>query len=85
LLLVSWRVSDLKENDHKETPTGDIYFGRLRWLKGGLVENIDFRIPDLEVKSLWMTRAVTENLQQQALTQPEEHAKLGRVCIRDFF
>ena len=54
---------------------GDIYFGRLRWLKGGLVENIDFRIPDLEVKSPWMTRAVTENLQQQALTQPEEHAK----------
>ena len=43
------------------------------------MENIDFRIPDLEVKSLWMTRAVTENLQQQALTQPEEHAKLGRV------
>ena len=43
------------------------------------MENIDFRIPDLEVKSLWMTRAVTENLQQQALTQTEEHAKLGRV------
>ena len=44
------------------------------------MENIDFRIPDLDVSvtsPLWMTRAVTENLQQQALTQPEEHAKLG--------
>lgn len=54
---------------------GDIYIGRLRWLPGGLVENIDFRLADVAVGSFWMTRAVTENLQHQSATQPEEHAK----------
>ncbi|CAK9073441.1 NudC domain-containing protein 1 [Durusdinium trenchii] len=54
---------------------GDIYIGRLRWLKGGLVENIDIRLPEMELGSFWMKRAITENLEFQASTQPEEHAR----------
>ena len=42
---------------------------------GGLVENVDFRLPEMEIGSFWMTRAITENLEHQASTKPEEHAR----------
>ncbi|OLP95872.1 tRNA/tmRNA (uracil-C(5))-methyltransferase [Symbiodinium microadriaticum] len=53
---------------------GDVYIGRLKWSDGGLVENVDFRIGELQPGAPWMQRAVTENLEQQKATQPEQHA-----------
>eukprot|EP00931_Biecheleriopsis_adriatica_P116485 TRINITY_DN92123_c0_g1_i1.p1 TRINITY_DN92123_c0_g1~~TRINITY_DN92123_c0_g1_i1.p1 ORF type:complete len:342 (+),score=78.43 TRINITY_DN92123_c0_g1_i1:43-1026(+) len=54
---------------------GDVYMGRQKWRAGGLVENADFRLGELEASSPWIQRAPTENLEFQRTTQPEEHAK----------
>jgi len=53
---------------------GDIYIGRQKWRKGGLVKNIDFTLSDLDHNSLWVQRAPTENLEFQKAMQPEAHA-----------
>lgn len=52
---------------------GDIYVGRQKWSRDGLVENTDFLAADLESNSLWLRRAATENLQFQKDTRPEDH------------
>mmetsp|Transcript_15216 Transcript_15216/g.35951 ORF Transcript_15216/g.35951 Transcript_15216/m.35951 type:complete len:320 (-) Transcript_15216:90-1049(-) len=54
---------------------GDIFVGRQKWHKGGVVENIDFKLADLDASAFWAHRAVTENLEFQKDTQPEEHAR----------
>lgn len=54
---------------------GDIYIGRQKWNAEGLVENIDFAIPELEPTSLWIRRAPTENLEFQKATQPDAHGE----------
>lgn len=53
--------------------SGDIYIGRQRYKEGGLVENVDFNLGMIEHSSTWVRRAVTENLEFQKMTQPEEH------------
>lgn len=52
---------------------GDIYIGRQRWSKDGIVENIDFDLTELEPNTLWIRRAVVENLEFQKSTMPDEH------------
>eukprot|EP00747_Dinoflagellata_sp_TGD_P068230 gnl/TRDRNA2_/TRDRNA2_155627_c0_seq1.p1 gnl/TRDRNA2_/TRDRNA2_155627_c0~~gnl/TRDRNA2_/TRDRNA2_155627_c0_seq1.p1 ORF type:complete len:285 (+),score=63.97 gnl/TRDRNA2_/TRDRNA2_155627_c0_seq1:97-855(+) len=54
---------------------GDIFVGRVKWAAGGTVTNLDFQVSDLQPSSLWLQRAPVENLQEQASTRPEEHAK----------
>eukprot|EP00928_Gymnodinium_smaydae_P037689 TRINITY_DN2611_c1_g3_i1.p1 TRINITY_DN2611_c1_g3~~TRINITY_DN2611_c1_g3_i1.p1 ORF type:complete len:347 (+),score=90.60 TRINITY_DN2611_c1_g3_i1:57-1043(+) len=54
---------------------GDIFIGRQKWHKHGVIENIDFRPCDLESSAVWPRRAIAENLQFQKDTQPEEHAR----------
>merc|ERR1719378_707362 len=50
---------------------GDIFVGRQRWSKEGLVENMDFRVGELDRSSLWCRRAEVENLEFQKATRPE--------------
>ncbi|CAE7516983.1 trmA [Symbiodinium pilosum] len=52
---------------------GDVYIGRLQWSDGGIVENADFHLGELQPGAPWMQRAVTENLEFQKTTQPEQH------------
>lgn len=52
---------------------GDVYIGRQKWRDGGLVENVDFKLGELESGCAWMRRAITENLEHQKATRPEEH------------
>jgi len=54
--------------------SGDVYIGRHKWKDGGLIENIDFNMGELGPGAQWMHRAVTENLQHQKETRPDEHA-----------
>jgi len=54
---------------------GDIFVGRQTYDEGGMVQNIDFSIGELEPSSLWLRRAPKENLEFQKETQAENHAK----------
>jgi len=54
---------------------GDIFIGRQKYGEGGVVENIDFTLAELEPGSLWLRRAPIENLEFQKETQAENHAK----------
>jgi len=60
--------------------SGDIYIGRQKW-RGSLVENVDFNLPELDAGSLWQHRAVTENLEFQRSTMPEEHAAAQAIGL----
>merc|ERR1712129_123172 len=53
---------------------GDIFIGRQKYAEGGIVENIDFMLAELEPSSLWLRRAPKENLEFQKETQAENHA-----------
>jgi len=54
---------------------GDIFIGRQKYAEGGMVENIDFTLAELEPGCLWLRRAPIENLEFQKETQAENHAK----------
>lgn len=74
--VASHRAADCEDPQGRERRLKlcDVYIGRLKWSDGGLVENVDFRIGELQPGAPWMQRAVTENLEQQKATQPEQHA-----------
>lgn len=61
---------------------GDIFIGRHKYV-GGLVENIDFTLAELEPGSLWLRRAPKENLEFQKETQAENHAKAQEGAAPD--
>lgn len=52
---------------------GDVFIGRQKWSEAGLVENVDFKLRELDAGSLWSRRAETENLQFQKDTRGAEH------------
>mmetsp|Transcript_66268 Transcript_66268/g.194361 ORF Transcript_66268/g.194361 Transcript_66268/m.194361 type:complete len:316 (+) Transcript_66268:96-1043(+) len=54
---------------------GDVFVGRQKWSGEGLVHNIDLKVAELDPSSLWIRRAVPENLEFQKATQREEHEK----------